>query len=298
MANVLIIGADGAIGQAAAEAFAARGDVVVGTTRRRQSPGAGSRIQLDLAADDLENARLPPVDVAIICAAISRFADCREQPELARRVDVTAPQILGRRLTAAGCRVVLLSTSAVLDGLTPHAKAAAVPAPSSAYGRLKAEAETAILTLGAGAAVLRLTKVVTPEMALVRGWIAALGTGQPVNAFTDLTLAPLALADVVSALQAVADDRAGVGLYQASGAADITYFELARHLATRLGAAPGLVRPARAADVIPSGEVMRYTSLDTKRLTYLAGWAAPQPFDLIDRIFAPVLPATRARAEN
>jgi dTDP-4-dehydrorhamnose reductase len=255
-------------------------------------------MQLDLAESNVERMPLPAADVAIICAAISRFADCRERPELARRVDVTAPAVLGRRLTDAGCRVVLLSTSAVLDGLKPHAGAASPPAPSSQYGALKAEAENAILSLGEDAAVLRLTKVVTPEMALVRGWIEALGAGRPVNAFTDMTLAPISLDDVASGLIGVVDDRGGSGVYQLSGAADVTYFELAEHLARRLGASSSLVRPARAADTIPSGEVMRYTTLDTGRLSKLTGWAAPRPFELIDRVFAPALAASRARTEH
>lgn len=298
MAKVLIIGVDSAIGQAAAEAFAARGDNVVGTTRRPQSPGAGERLHLDLAASDVEHMPLPAADIAIVCAAMSRFADCREKPDLARRVNVTAPAILGRRLKDAGCRTVMLSTSAVLDGLSPHARGDSVPAPSSAYGRFKAEAEAAILALGANASALRLTKVVTPDMALVRGWIDALGAGQPINAFTDMTLAPLKLADVASGLVGVADDLNGGGIYQLSGAADISYFELATHLAQRLGAVSSLVRPAKAVDVIPSGEVMRYTTLDTERLSRLTGWAAPQPFDLIDRIFASALAANRARVEH
>lgn len=294
MAKVLVIGIDGAIGQAAADAFIARGDNVTGTTRRPQSSGAGSRFHLDLAASDVDKMPLPPADVAIICAAMSRFADCREKPELARRVDVTAPAILARRLIDAGSRIVLLSTSAVLDGQSPHAKADTPTAPSSQYGGLKADAEKAILALGKGAAVLRLTKVVTLDMPLVRGWIDALASGEPVSAFTDMTLAPVSLDDVARGLMAVADDRVGIGIYQLSGAADISYFELAGHLARRLGASASLVQAARAADSIPSGEVMRYTTLDTERLSQLTGWAAPKPFELIDRIFGPALVKQRA----
>lgn len=288
LARVLVIGVDSGLGRAAADALTARGDDVVGTTRRAQSTGPGARLRLDLSDPDIEKASLPPVDVAVICAAMARFTDCREQPELARRVNVTAPTVLGRRLTEAGTRVILLSTSAVFDGRTPHAQPDRPRTPRSAYGRLKAEAEAAILALGHKASILRLTKVLTPDMALVRGWLDALGRGQRIEAFADLTIAPLALEDVVQGLLGAIDDLGG-GVYQLSGRNDISYFQFANHLATRLRVSPELVQTARAIDHIPANELMRYTTLNTDRINKLTGWVAPGPFEVIDRVFGPDL---------
>lgn len=286
---MLVIGVDGLIGRALAQALAARGDTVVGTSRRPSPGGAGAPITLDLAASGAARTPLPPVDAAVICAAMARFADCREQPELARRVNVEAPVALAARLATSGARVVLLSTSAVFDCRTPHVTAEQPPSPRSAYGALKAEAEAKILALGARACVLRLTKVLTPDMPLFVNWIAGLRRGRAIEAFDDLTISPLRTQDVVAALLAVLSDRGG-GIYQVSGAEDISYADAARHLARRLGVAPDLVGTTRAVDRgIPESEVTRYTSLDASRLAALTGWTPPPAEAVIDAVFGYLL---------
>lgn len=283
--RALIIGVDGSIGRALAEALVARADEVVGTTRREASGGAGARVRLDLADPAVGQVRLPQCDVAVICAAMARFADCREKPELARAVNVTAPAALARQVVEAGGHVVLLSTSAVFDCRTPHMKADAPTSPTSAYGRLKAQAEPAVLASGDRASVLRLTKVLTPDNALIGGWVAALMTGRAAEAFSDLTISPMRVCDIVSALLAVVDDRGG-GIYQASGAGDISYADIARHIARRLGADPALVSETLATrHGIPEAEVTRFTSLDTSRLGAVAGFAAPRAEDVLDEAF-------------
>src|SRR6202000_2023486 len=121
---------------------------------------------------------LPEVDVAVICAAMARFEECRRHPELAYRVNVIAQLELGRSLTRAGARVILLSTSAVFDGRKACIEESEQRAPCSAYGRFKAEAESGLLDLGSAASVLRLTKVLKPNTGLLSEWIARLGAGE------------------------------------------------------------------------------------------------------------------------
>jgi dTDP-4-dehydrorhamnose reductase len=294
--RVLIFGVDCAIGSALADALDARGHEIVGTTRRPRSPGRGSRLTLDFSDPISWAMPMPRVDLAVICAAMSRFADCRERPELARRVNVEAPCALARSLIEAGSRVVLLSTSAVFDGETPHAPADQRTAPKSAYGTLKAEAEAGILALGEGAIVLRLTKVLAPDMPLFSGWIATLRRGEAVRAFDDLTLSPISLADVTAGVLAIMSDRKlPPSIYQLSGAEDISYAEAAHHLATRLGVDRKLVETAHAVDNShPAGEVSRFTSLDASRISSLASWRAPGATEVIDVVFAERIGAPRA----
>lgn len=285
MARVLIVGADGTIGHAVADALVRHGDQVIGTSRRATSQVPGVRMPLDLARDDVDSVDLPAVDAAVICAAMARFADCREQPERARLVNITAPAALSRRLVQAGARVVLLSTSAVFDCMSPRVPSDQARAPKSAYGTLKAEAETEILRLGQGASVLRLTKVLTPDQPLLVDWIAALGRGDRIRAFRDLTVSPISLDDVVHAVLAVLKDGAG-GIYQVSGAEDVSYADVARHLARRLGGDPDQVEAVLATDHgIPAGEIARFTSLDTSRLTAATGFSPPAAAAVIDRVF-------------
>ena len=77
----LIVGADGSIGGAMALALGRRGHNVIATTRRAQAV-AHDQIFLDLAGPLPD---LPGVDVAVVCAAMTRLEECRREPELARR---------------------------------------------------------------------------------------------------------------------------------------------------------------------------------------------------------------------
>ena len=324
----LVVGMDGTVGSALHRTLRVRGDPVTGTSRRSSLP-AGA-VHLDLGAPEAANAALPTVlitmlnstnhamfveaavgsgaiapeaanaalptvDVAFFCAGMTRFADCREQPDVARRVNATAPAALAARLVQKGTRVVLLSTSAVLDCAVPHMSAERALSPASVYGIHKAQAESEFLALGPAAAVLRLTKVLTPDTRLFCGWIAALAGNERVRAFHDLRFSPIMLDQVVAALVEIAD-RGAAGVLQASGASDISYADAARHLARRLGAAVERVEACSAVESgIPGEEVTAYTSLDTGRLSKLCGFAAPEPLTVLDLVFGPSIEAALSR---
>jgi hypothetical protein len=79
----VIVGADASFGGSLSSELLARGHGVAATTRRRERATAEG-LFLDLAEPI---PRLPETDVAIICAAMARFEDCRGNPMLARRVN-------------------------------------------------------------------------------------------------------------------------------------------------------------------------------------------------------------------
>ena len=253
-------------------------------------------IALDLGERCAIDADLPAVDIAFFCAGMTRFVDCRAQPDRACRVNVTAPAALAARLVRLGSRVVLLSTSAVLDCAVPRMLADRALSPASAYGKHKAQAETAFLSLGSAAMVLRLTKVLMPESRLFNGWIDALARGERVSAFHDLRISPLSLDHVLGALMEIADEGGG-GMFQVSGASDISYADAARHLAERLGVPTDRVHAVSAiASGIPAEEVTAYTSLDTRRLSKLRGSSAPEPRAVIDTVYGSRIAMALARS--
>jgi dTDP-4-dehydrorhamnose reductase len=283
--RALVVGADGVIGSALCEHLSRRGLTVFGTTRRKTEIGSRRLLHLDLAEPQIAIDSLPDVDIAIICAAMARFADCRAQPELARRVNVTTPAELAKGLVARGTFVVRLSSSAVFDCRAPHARADQPTAPRSVYGRLQADAESAILGIGDKTAVLRLTKIMTSDFPLVRNWVSTLARGGNIEAFEDHTLCPLPLAAAVEAAATVLEHKQ-CGIFQASGASDISYAELARHLVRCLGLAPDRVTSVRAVDRgVLADDVTPYTSMDTTGLTALSGFIPPEPFTVFAEVF-------------
>jgi dTDP-4-dehydrorhamnose reductase len=280
-APVLVVGAEGLLGGAVAACLAERGTAVLGTTRR---PTAGL-LPLDLAAP-ASTWRLPErLQAAVLCAAVTSTAACRSQPAGARRVNVDATVELAGRLVAAGVRVVFPSTNQVFDGAVARVPADAARCPRTAYGRMKAEAEVAVLGLGALATVVRLTKIIHRGMPLFAGWREALGRGQPVQPFADLPLAPLtpgfAAAAVVAAL-----DRGTGGVIQVSATDDVTYADVAFRMSHAAGQSSGLVHPVRAAAA--GGEIEHvplHTTLDTTTLRERLGLEPPGPWAAVDALY-------------
>ena len=208
--KALVIGSDSMIGRRLAPALRSAGWQVHGTTRR--SADGGDLLRLDLADPQCVAVRLPPVDIAFFCAAITRFSDCDADPALARQVNVLSPVALAERLVAAGTHAILLSSIAVYDGKEPRVPAERQVNPNSLYGRLKADAEQAFLALGGAASIVRFTKVLAPEMPLFNGWIDALANGLPVSAFEDTGLAPVSIEAAVESWFALPPMRAAASI--------------------------------------------------------------------------------------
>jgi dTDP-4-dehydrorhamnose reductase len=280
--RVLVVGIDGAIGGALATALRARGHRVVGTSRRKPNK-TDDILLLDLA--EPMKSPVADVNVAIICAAMARFEDCRRYPDLAERVNVAAPAAIAAAVIAAGGRVILLSTSAVFDCLSPRRRGNEPVSPRSAYGRLKARAEESVLRLGENASVFRLTKVVQPGSGVLFNWIDSLRRGEEIKAFSDHSLCPLPLDIVVSMLVAVVEGGEG-GIYQVSGADDLTYAEAAGLLAEVVGATSNQVIavPAKSRGLLAE-EITLFTSLDTARLTALTGFVPPRANQVLKRVY-------------
>lgn len=281
--RALVIGGDGTIGRALTTSLrASRWEVYA--TSRRADRRADASIQLDLSADGSERTLLPAVDVVFFCAAVTGFANCAANPDVARKVNVSAPVAIARRIASFGSRVVLLSTSAVFGGQGPRVRADHPVSPTTLYGRLKADAESAFLSLGDKAAVLRLTKVLHPDLPLLREWTEVLAAGRPVRALSDLAVAPISLRSVVESLVIVGSDK-GSGVYQASARSEITYADAARRIAENMGLAGDLVIEESGADRnIPREQLALSASLDTTRLDRLSGIDAPDPLNVVDEV--------------
>jgi dTDP-4-dehydrorhamnose reductase len=286
MSRALVVGGDGRIARALIPALARAGYDVVATTRRRE-PGAPDRIALDLAEVARSgSAAVPECDVAFVCAAISGYAAARNDEATARAVNVAAPAALARALRSCGAQVVLLSTNGVFGGDTPFRAATDAPDGATAYGRSKALAEAELRAVDPRAAVLRLTRVFVPGEPLLAGWMRQLRAREPVEAFADMVAAPVHVDHVVAALIAIARQRAS-GILQLSAWREVSYVEMARHIAARADAPPELVVPvAAAARGIGPGEAPRHASLAYEADLARFGLAPIEPFDVVDAVLS------------
>lgn len=243
MSNIcLIVGTDGTIGSALGTAMRGRGMEVWTTSRRDDVSSLRRSIYLDLSEPG--RLRLPTApSSAFLCAARSGFLECEQSSGTAYRINVTGSMAIARHLLSRGVFVVLLSSSAVYDGLTPSPEESLVPSPTTEYGRQKAEAERQLLQLDAGrgnVAIVRLTKVFASSTPVVRGFMQHLEKGEHCDAFADLYVCPVSLRYVVESLMEIERRRSG-GIFHLSGSVELSYADFARRLAVKMGVSPDLV---------------------------------------------------------
>jgi dTDP-4-dehydrorhamnose reductase len=94
-------------------------------------------------------------DAVLHGAGEGRVDIVEQDPAAARPGLVAAPALLARETAARGLRFVHISTNAVFGGDLPPYGEEDAPDPVNAYGRLKAEADRAVLEENPEAAILR-----------------------------------------------------------------------------------------------------------------------------------------------
>ncbi len=278
MSSVLVIGANGQVGRVTYQDLSARGHEVAGTTRRISGENE-KRLFLDLGLAPREWPDLPPVDVAVICTAVTSVAECEADPDGTAVVNLHAPVELARRLCERGAFVLFLSSTGVFDFQKPFRRHDDPPCPVTNYGRQKAEVEDKILALDGKTAVLRLTKIMGPEMPLLDRWQAELASGQNIMAHQDTTIAPITAVFASRVMHEIIGASAE-GIFHASGDEDLPYTVLAEQLVRAMAVGPERIE-ARTGNMkeYPSGSSPRYTTLDMGREEEMFDLSAPSSLE-------------------
>lgn len=240
--SILIVGADSLIGAGLMTSLGQAGVSTIGTSRRPDTTSS-NRVFLDLADDLFMELEVSGFSCAFLCAGITSMVACEESSAQTRQINVTNTVRFAKRLLERGTRLVFLSSNTVFDGSIPWPDEGATCSPANEYGRQKAEVEKELLSLSnsnAPVAVVRLSKVLTPFAGMAADFLKRLGGGNACPAFSDLRLSPTSLGYTIDALLATADSNAD-GVFHLSGAEEMSYAELARRLAMRIGADPALV---------------------------------------------------------
>jgi len=274
--SILVIGADGQVGSVTSRYLAEQGGKVIGTTRRAATTNAGDdRLFFDLSLPAEDWPELPLVDAAVICTAATRINECENDPDGTAVVNLHAPVALAEKLTRQGTMAVFLSTTGVFDFTRPFRRHDEAPSPVSAYGRQKAEAEACILKLDGKTAVLRLTRIMGPDMPLLRTWCAELAAGREITAYEDAFIAPITAAFAARMIHEIVS-REVEGMFHASGDEDQPYTALAGELVCAMGADISLVTTAKGGlPHYPTANAPRYTTLDMSREEEMFGVPAP-----------------------
>ena len=238
MRSAIVIGGDGLIGKALTTKLTKSIQSVHSTSRRK--PSDLSQIYYDLSDSvSVLSQKIHWIpDVVFVCAAVTGFAACSQDPVGSRKINVSKTLEISTHFMRQGVRVVYLSSNAVFDGSRLFIDESADLCPESIYGSQKAECESMLLAASASllgsCAVVRLTKVVDPAMNLFGHWLNCLKNKVSLKAAIDLVISPITIPYVVEGLQIIgAGDIDGV--FHLSGERNVTYFQLAKAMAKKLG---------------------------------------------------------------
>lgn len=226
------------------------GAVALGTSRREDS----QYLHLDLNEAGA-GANLPPTDIVIITAAMTRIADCENNPEASRRINVSGPIALAKSAWQEhNAFVVFISSSAVFDGVDELPYPHTPTRPLNLYGAQKAETE-ATLAETAGdnfsLAIVRPTKVLAPSTPLLVEWEAALARGTVICPHAWRSMAPLSVGWTTRAIATIAANRAA-GIWHLSASEDVSFADFAKQWAASRGFPPHLIQPEERSDLSPS----------------------------------------------
>tara|TARA_R110000868_G_scaffold318690_9_gene579426 strand:- start:518 stop:1357 length:840 start_codon:yes stop_codon:yes gene_type:complete len=276
---------NGTIGSALLARLQADGVSVMGTTQRPDAVLDQHAMYLNLQDPSSWHVDRR-VDVVYLCAGICRMSLCEEDPLGTLKINVDATLALARQLAKQGAFVVYLSTNQVFSGQKAYAEADGEYGPQNEYGRQKAKIESLLTKHIPSLAIVRLTKVVEPHFPLIQGWIQALLQNQSVRAFTDMVLAPVSLRQVVATLVKIGQGKKS-GVYQISGAEDVSYFDLASYLAQKLGRPRELILAANAAEGgMKETFLPRFTTLDCSSIIATFGENPPHYREVLQECFA------------
>jgi dTDP-4-dehydrorhamnose reductase len=278
-ACVFVAGAGGQLGAAIVQAF---GDRQVIAHTRATLDVSDHRAVCEAVADAKPG-------VIINCTSFNDVDGAESRPLEAFAVNAFAVRSLARAAEDAGARLVHYSTDFVFDGTAsaPYRETDA-PSPRSTYAASKLIGEWFALE-APGAMVLRVeslfgtSRTWTGRRGTIDALVAGLEDGRPVRVFTDRTVSPSYIADVVAATRHLLDTAAAPGLYHCVNGGRATWEQVARELARQLGVEPRL-EPMTMDRVTLAAKRPRYCALANDKLA-AAGFAMPPWQDAVARWF-------------
>ncbi|MEO6144133.1 MAG: dTDP-4-dehydrorhamnose reductase [Dermatophilaceae bacterium] len=245
MSRWLVAGSGGMLGQD-----------LVATLRTR--PGAGEVTAADLDSLDITDAdqclaAVTGHDIVVNAAAWTAVDDAETHEAQAFSVNAVGAANLARACSAAGARMVQVSTDYVFAGYatSPYAEDAPL-APRSAYGRTKAAGEWAVRThLPSASWVVRTAWLYGAHGPNFVKTMARLASERDtVLVVDDQRGQPTWTMDLASAIVRLVDMQAPSGIYHGTSSGDTTWFGFAQAIFAELGFDPARVEHATS-DAFP-----------------------------------------------
>ena len=251
----------------------------------RTGPGAREVTAADLDTLDITDpdaclAAVAGHDIVVNAAAWTAVDDAETQEAQAFSVNALGAANLARACSAAGARMVQVSTDYVFSGdaTSPYAEGAS-PAPRSAYGRTKAAGEWAVRAhLPVASWVVRTAWLYGAHGPNFVKTMARLASERDtVSVVDDQRGQPTWTVDLADAIVRLVDAQAPFGTYHGTSSGETTWFGFARAIFAGLGLDPARVAPATTAGFPrpaprPAYSVLGHEAWSRAGLAGLPGW--------------------------
>ena len=184
-------------------------------------------------------------DVVVNCAGYTAVDQAETDEGAAFDVNGVGTANLARAATAAGARLVHVSTDYVFAGTSSQPYPEDAPLrPASAYGRSKAAGEWAVRAAGSQHLVLRTAWLYGAHGSCFPRTMARLASrGEPFDVVDDQVGQPTWTADLAHLIRGLVLARAPGGVYHGTSAGMASWFDFARAVVAAAGADPEMVRP-------------------------------------------------------
>ena len=257
---VLVVGAGGQLGEAMTDQLSVRHEVVA-------VPRAGLDIT-DAAAVRKMTADITP-DVIVNCSAFTNVDGAEDDPVQALAINAMGVGLLARAVNDLDATLVHYSTDFVFDGQIdrPYTEDDA-PNPRGVYAMSKLLGEW-FAAEARRHYVLRVESLFggsRPHSSIDR-MVEQLRAGTTIRAFSDRTVSPSYVDDVVAATGKLIETRAAPGVYHCVNSGWTTWSGIARELATLLGLPDAPIEEIRMADAKLRAPRPLFAALSNEKLT-------------------------------
>ena len=257
----LIVGGDSTIGKALSSGWKRR-RILFKSSSRRPELVSNDRPFIDLNLREWNVIKEYEFEVAILCAAITSLEECNKNPKTTREVNVVRKKEMAKDLVDKDIHIIMISSNQVFDGEKPLREVSEPTNPKTEYGKQLEELEKYLISFPK-TTILRLSKVVHPNLSILKEWKIKLEKGKKIYPFNDLTLSPIPLEIVVKNLEKIIVEKI-FGVKQFSSETEITYEEFAYDFCKKIGANKELIYPISFKEKETNLEIYsNYNSLKT-----------------------------------
>lgn len=267
----LVVGSGGMLGR----------DLVPLLRERGHEVTASTRDTLDVTDATQVGEHVAGHDVVVNCAAYTAVDAAETDEAAAFDVNAVGPARLAAAASAAGARLVQVSTDYVFDGraTSPYAEDAPV-APRSAYGRTKVAGEWAVRAGCADHLVVRTAWLYGAHGGCLPRTVArVVGARGGIDVVDDQVGQPTWTVDVADLVERLVVVAAPAGTYHATAAGSTSWFGFAQDVVEASGGDRASVRPTSSDQFVrpaprPGYSVLGHDALTGLGVEPIGDWAA------------------------